>query len=111
MFVAATRKPQDPMPPTDLFTPDYKDEPYWWQATPRPQPPAAPPAAPAPPGGGGAGPVPPAAGPAAPARPARAGVGGVVSGFPGLWAAVQPARGGRHTVVIDAEDAGWGCSS
>ncbi len=26
------------MPPTDpLFAPDYKDEPFWWQATPRPQ--------------------------------------------------------------------------
>jgi len=75
------------MPPTDsLFAPDYKDEPYWWQATPRPLlPPANP--------------------------PARADVVVVGSGYTGLSAALQTARAGRHTVVIDAEDAGWGCSS
>lgn len=75
------------MPPTDsLFAPDYKDEPYWWQATPRPLlPPANP--------------------------PARADVVVVGSGYTGLSAALQTARAGRHTVVIDAEDAGWGCST
>src|SRR5262249_61860482 len=60
--------------------------PYWWEATPRPLlPPGAP--------------------------PARADVVVVGSGYTGLSAALQTARGGRHTVVIDAEDAGWGCSS
>ena len=74
------------MPTDSLFTPDYKDEPYWWEATPRPLlPPAAP--------------------------PARADVVVVGSGYTGLSAALQTARGGRHTVAIDAEDAGWGCST
>src|SRR5262245_44161192 len=87
MIRAAHCQTQDPMPPTDsLFAADYKDEPYWWQATPRPLlPPANP--------------------------PARADVVVVGSGYTGLSAALQTARAGRHTVVIDAEDAGWGCSS
>jgi glycine/D-amino acid oxidase-like deaminating enzyme len=33
------------------------------------------------------------------------------SGYTGLNAALQTARGGRHTVVFDAEHAGWGCST
>ena len=33
------------------------------------------------------------------------------SGYTGLNAALQTARGGRHTVVFDAEDAGFGCST
>jgi glycine/D-amino acid oxidase-like deaminating enzyme len=87
MIRAANRWTQDPMPTTDrLFAPDYKDEPYWWQATPRPT-------------------LPPAD------LPARADVVVVGSGYTGLSAALQTVRGGRHTLVIDAEDAGWGCSS
>ncbi len=35
----------------------------------------------------------------------------VGAGYTGLHAALQTARGGRSTVVFDAEDAGWGCSS
>ena len=72
--------------PKSPFAPDYKDMPYWWEETPRPSLPAA-------------------------ALPARADVVVVGSGYTGLCAALQTARGGRHTVVIDAEDAGWGCSS
>jgi glycine/D-amino acid oxidase-like deaminating enzyme len=87
MIRAANRRDAGNMLPTDpLFAPDYKDEPYWWQATPRPGLPAA-------------------------ELPARADVVVVGSGYTGLSAALQTARGGRHPLVIDAEDAGWGCSS
>ncbi len=70
----------------NLFAPGYKDEPYWWELTPRPELPEA-------------------------APPARAEVAIIGSGYTGLNAAIQTARGGRHTVVLDAEAAGWGCSS
>ena len=33
------------------------------------------------------------------------------SGYTGLHAAIQVARGGRDTLVLDAEKAGWGCST
>jgi glycine/D-amino acid oxidase-like deaminating enzyme len=69
-----------------LFASDYKDEPYWWAAMPRPQL-------------------------ALGEMPSRTDVLVVGSGYTGLSAALQTARGGRHTVVIDAEDAGWGCST
>lgn len=69
-----------------LFTDDFKPAPYWWDRVPRP-----------------------AARPEAP--PARADVLVIGSGYTGLHAAVQTARGGRHTVVIDAEAAGFGCST
>ncbi|HTO85435.1 MAG TPA: FAD-binding oxidoreductase [Methylomirabilota bacterium] len=75
------------MAPTDpLFAPEYKNQPYWWDATPRPQ-------------------LPP------PTLPAQADVVVVGSGYTGLSAALQTARGGRSTLVLDAEEAGWGCSS
>jgi glycine/D-amino acid oxidase-like deaminating enzyme len=35
----------------------------------------------------------------------------VGSGYTGLNAAIQTARAGRSTLVMDAQDAGWGCSS
>lgn len=35
----------------------------------------------------------------------------VGSGYTGLNAALQTARGGRSTLVLDAEAAGWGCST
>ena len=35
----------------------------------------------------------------------------VGSGYTGLLAALQTARAGRSTLVLDAEDAGWGCST
>jgi len=69
-----------------LFAPDYKNAPYWWEATPRASLPQV-------------------------APPARADVVIVGSGYTGLCAALPLARAGRTTVVLDAEDAGWGCSS
>jgi glycine/D-amino acid oxidase-like deaminating enzyme len=72
--------------PDPLFTPDLKLTPYWWDVVP-----------------------PPDLG--QPDLPARADVAVIGSGYTGLHAALQTARGGRHTVVLDAEDAGWGCST
>lgn len=70
----------------ELFAPDFKALPFWWDLTPRPDL-------------------------GEPALPARADVVVVGSGYTGLSAALQTARGGRSTVVIDAEAAGWGCST
>lgn len=47
-----------------------------------------------------------------PERPAAsADVVIIGSGYTGLNAAIETARGGRTTMVLDAEDPGWGCSS
>ncbi len=69
-----------------LFTPDCKLTPYWWELR-------------------GA--------PCLAANAAGAGDDVVVigSGLHGLSTAPQTARGGRDTLVLDAEDAGWGCST
>ena len=70
----------------DLFTPDFKSTPYWWERTPRPDP-----------GENG--------------LPDKADVLIIGSGYTGLSAAIETTKRDRHTVVIDAQDAGWGCSS
>ena len=57
---------------SDLFTQDAKLTPYWWDRTPRPELPPAPP-------------------------PAKAEVVVIGSGYTGLSAALQTARGGRDT--------------
>jgi glycine/D-amino acid oxidase-like deaminating enzyme len=69
-----------------LFAPDYRSEPYWWRAAPRPRLEPAP-------------------------APSVTDVAIVGSGYTGLAAALELARAGRQVVVFDAEDAGWGCSS
>src|ERR1700728_2615416 len=69
-----------------VFTEDVKLTPYWWDDVPRPKLPEASP-------------------------PATADVVIIGSGYTGLSAALQTTRGGRHVVVLDAEDAGWGCST
>ncbi len=69
-----------------MFTQDYKEQPYWWERT-------------------------------APAQledkplPEKVDILIIGSGFTGLHAAIQTARGGRETLVIDAEHAGWGAST
>ena len=74
------------MPQANLFSTDFKAEPYWWEDAP-----------------------PPTYGEAA--FPVRADVAVIGSGYTGLHAALQTARAGRDTVVLDAEAAGFGCSS
>ena len=68
------------------FAPDAKFSPYWWDDVPRPTLPAA-------------------------ELPRTVDVAIVGSGYTGLHAALQTARGGRQTVVFDAEEAGFGCST
>lgn len=69
-----------------LFSADFKAIPYWWERTPRPDL-------------------------GSPVLPEAIDVAVVGAGYTGLCAALQVARGGRTTLVIDAQDAGWGCSS
>lgn len=69
-----------------IFADDFKPIPYWWETTPRPVLEDAP-------------------------LPQHADVAIIGSGYTGLSAALELARAGRHVVVLDAEDAGWGCSS
>lgn len=69
-----------------LFAPTYKNEPYWWEAAPPPTLPEM-------------------------ALPRETDLAIVGSGYTGLAAALAAARGGRATLVLEAERAGWGCSS
>ena len=69
-----------------MFAPDFKSEPYWWDRTPRPEL-------------------------AVSDLPPSVEVAVVGSGYTGLNAAVVTARGGRSTLVLDSEDAGFGCST
>ena len=65
---------------------DFKARPYWWDMT-----------------------------PVAPLEdrllPDKTDVLVIGSGYTGLHCALQTALAGRQTTVIDAEDAGWGCST
>jgi glycine/D-amino acid oxidase-like deaminating enzyme len=69
-----------------LFAPGIKQTPYWWETTPRPSLPVF-------------------------ELPKSVDVAVIGSGYTGLAAALQTARGGRSTLIFDAEDAGWGCST
>src|SRR5215469_12226066 len=71
---------------SDLFVSDAKLTPFWWDRTPRPALPEI-------------------------ALPQSVDVLVIGSGYTGLSAALQTTRGGRSTLVLDAEDAGWGCST
>ena len=71
---------------TELFAADCKFAPYWWDRVPRPAADENP-------------------------LPDSVDVAVIGSGYTGLSAALQTARAGRNTLVVDAEDAGWGCST
>jgi glycine/D-amino acid oxidase-like deaminating enzyme len=71
---------------SNLFTQDFRTTPYWWDHVPRPQLPDAP-------------------------LPRKVDVAIIGSGYTGLSAALQTVRGGRATLVLDAEEAGFGCST
>lgn len=74
-----------------LLIADFKTTPYWWENTPPPE----------------------LSIPGEPTLelPEKADVVVIGAGYTGLSAALQTARAGRHTVVIDAENAGAGCST
>jgi glycine/D-amino acid oxidase-like deaminating enzyme len=69
-----------------LFAADYKSEPYWREATPLSSTTSTTP-------------------------PPSCDVAIIGSGFTGLAAALELARGGRQVAVVDAEELGWGCST
>ena len=77
-----------PSPPSSdpLFAENFKPEPYWWDTVDGVAQEMAP-------------------------LPDSADVVIVGAGYTGLHAAIQAARGGRSALVLDAEDAGWGCST
>ena len=69
-----------------IFSKNYKSTPYWWERTPRPTIKQI-------------------------DLPKETNVAIIGSGYTGLCAAIQTSRNGLNTVVLDAHDAGWGCSS
>ena len=71
---------------SNLFTQDFRTTPYWWDHVPRPSLPDTP-------------------------LPRKVDVAIIGSGYTGLSAALQTARGGCNTLVLDAEEAGFGCST
>ena len=69
-----------------IFAEDFRAEPWWWHAAPRPE------EAPAP-------------------LPAETDVAIVGSGYTGLSCALTLARGGRDVAVLEADVPGFGASS
>ena len=74
------------MNPDPVFSKDYQSKPYWWERTPRPS----------------LEPI---------ELPKETEVLVVGSGYTGLCTSLQTSRNGLETLVLDAEDAGWGGSS
>lgn len=70
----------------DIFAPGFKEEPYWWEAVPRPKAEAA-------------------------SLPKAADAVIVGSGYAGLNCAIEVARGGRNVLVIEAAELGHGAST
>jgi glycine/D-amino acid oxidase-like deaminating enzyme len=71
---------------SDIFTSEFVAQPYWWEGTPR-------------------------LNISSEDLPPKVDVLVIGSGYTGLCASIQTAKGDRSTLVIDAEDIGWGCSS
>ncbi|MEP3437189.1 MAG: FAD-binding oxidoreductase [Hoeflea sp.] len=71
---------------SDCFSPGFKPAPYWWEASPQEPDRQTP-------------------------LPSSADVVVIGAGYTGLHAALQTARAGLDTVVVDAEAAGFGCST
>ena len=69
-----------------IFTDNYRDTPYWWDTTLPPQV-------------------------SAQTLPPKTDVAIIGSGYTGLCAAIQTARGGLKTIVLDSDRLGWGASS
>ncbi len=69
-----------------ILAENYKNTPYWWERTPRPVIKDI-------------------------ELPKETEVAVIGSGFTGLCTAIQTSRNGLDTVVLDAQDAGWGGSS
>ena len=69
-----------------ILTTNYKNTPYWWEKTPRPIIKEI-------------------------DLPEETEVAVIGSGYTGLCTAIQTSRNGLDTVVLDAQDAGWGGSS
>lgn len=78
------RQPK-PVTPLDVFAPDWIDQPYWLDGLPPPQ---VTPDLPLP----------------------EVDVAIIGAGYTGLNAAIETARGGRSTLVLDTQEPGWGCS-
>lgn len=72
--------------PESIFSDDFKPDPYWWDATPRSDHDDG-------------------------NLPEKVDVLIIGSGYTGLNCAIQTARAGRETLVIDSQSIGWGCSS
>ncbi|MGH7039047.1 MAG: NAD(P)/FAD-dependent oxidoreductase [Stellaceae bacterium] len=72
--------------PASVFASDLRLTPYWWERTPRPEIHEEP-------------------------LPDAIDVLIIGSGFTGLSAGLETARGGRKTLIIDAETVGFGCST
>lgn len=83
---ARQRRPDYQVMIRTIFSDDFVPQPYWWDQVARPDLPVL-------------------------SGEQRIDVAVVGSGYTGLNAALETVRAGRSTLVLDAEAAGWGCST